>query len=214
MKNKKMLKGIALAAVIVSLAVGGTMAYLTDYDSTVNEFTVGKVDIELEEPNWDPDIPTKIEPTESIKKDPQIKNAGTNDAFVYLEVSIPIARVVVAKEDGTRKAAADTELFTFTANGGWTQLNAQIVGTNMVYTYAYNSILKPAQTTTTLFDEVTFVNVVEGYLDTQQLDIPVRAYAIQTTNTGTETGTVIQQATEAYEKYVNQNNAQDGQVTK
>ena len=54
----------------------------------------------------------------------------------------------------------------------------------MVYTYAYNHILKPGTKTTTLFDTVTFANIIEGQLDAQQIDMPVRAYAIQATNTG------------------------------
>lgn len=84
----------------------------------------------------------------------------------------------------------------------------------MVYTYAYNHILKPGQKTTTLFDTVKFANIIEGQLDTQQIDMPVRAYAIQSTNTGDDKTTIIEQATAAYQKYVNQNKGQDGGVTK
>ena len=32
------------------------------FDSAQNQFTVGKVDIELDEPNWTPEEYTKIEP--------------------------------------------------------------------------------------------------------------------------------------------------------
>ena len=44
MKNRKLVKGIALAAVITALAAGGTAAYLTDFETATNSFTVGKVD--------------------------------------------------------------------------------------------------------------------------------------------------------------------------
>ena len=54
MKNRKLVKGIALAAVITALAAGGTAAYLTDFETATNSFTVGKVDIDLDEPNWKP----------------------------------------------------------------------------------------------------------------------------------------------------------------
>ena len=50
MKNRKLVKGIALAAVITALAAGGTAAYLTDFETATNSFTVGKVDIDLDEP--------------------------------------------------------------------------------------------------------------------------------------------------------------------
>lgn len=213
-KNKKMVKGIALAAMLVALVAGGTAAYLTDFETATNSFTVGKVDIELDEPNWKPDDNTKIVPTQVIKKDPFIKNRGINEAFVYLEVSVPVRNVITAAQDGTRNALAKTELFSYTKNKEWTQLERKAIGQNMVYTYAYNHILKPGEKTTTLFNTVTFANIIEGQLDTQQLDMPVRAYAIQSTNTGEDKTTIPEQAAAAYQKYVNQNKGLSGGVTK
>ena len=211
--NKKANRILAITALAGALLVGGTFAYLTDYDQAVNQFTVGQVKIELEEPNWEPEKHTKIVPTEEIKKDPQVKNTGSNDAFVYLEVSVPMADVITAAGDGSRIPKAVQELFSFSKNEGWTQMSAKTSGNSRVYTYAYNRILKPQETTGTLFDTVTFANVVEGQLDTKILEMPVRAYAIQTVNTGgTETETV-KQAIKAFEKYVNQNREQDGKVT-
>ena len=213
-KNKKMVKGIALVAMLAALAAGGTAAYLTDFETATNSFTVGKVDIELDEPNWKPDDNTKIVPTQVIKKDPFIKNRGINEAFVYLEVSVPVRNVITAAQDGTRNALSKTELFSYTKNKEWTQLERKAIGQNMVYTYAYNHILKPGEKTTTLFNTVTFANIIEGQLDTQQLDMPVRAYAIQSTNTGEDKTTIPEQAAAAYQKYVNQNKGLSGGVTK
>ena len=149
-----------------------------------------------------------------IKKDPFIKNRGINEAFVYLEVSVPVRNVITAAQDGTRNALAKTELFSYTKNKEWTQLERKAIGQNMVYTYAYNHILKPGEKTTTLFNTVTFANIIEGQLDTQQLDMPVRAYAIQSTNTGEDKTTIPEQAAAAYQKYVNQNKGLSGGVTK
>ena len=56
--------------------------------------------------------------------------------------------------------------------------------------------------------------IIEGQLDTQQLDMPVRAYAIQSTNAGEDKTTIPEQAAAAYQKYVNQNKGQAGGVTK
>lgn len=214
MKNRKMVKGIALGAMIAALAAGGTAAYLTDFETTTNSFTVGKVDIELDEPGWKPEENTKIVPTQVIKKDPYVKNVGVNEAFVYLEVSVPVSEVITAAQDGTRNALAKTELFSYAKNNDWTQLEKKEIGQNMVYTYAYNHILNPGEKTTTLFDTVTFANIIEGQLDTQQLDMPVRAYAIQSMNTGDDSTTVLEQAKAAYQKYVNQNKGQAGGVTR
>ena len=197
MKNRKLVKGIALAAVITALAAGGTAAYLTDFETATNSFTVGKVDIDLDEPNWKPEDNTDLVPTQVIRKDPYVSNKGVNEAFVYLEVSVPVRNVITAAKDGTRNALAKTELFSFTKNKDWTQLERTEVGQNMVYTYT-----------------VTFANIIEGQLDTQQIDMPVRAYAIQATNTGDDKTTVLEQATAAYQKYVNQNKGQAGGVTK
>lgn len=213
-KNRKIVKGAAISAMVVALAAGGTAAYLTDFETATNSFTVGKVDIELDEPNWKPGNNTSIVPTQVIKKDPYIKNKGVNEAFVYLEVSVPVRNVITVAKDGTRNAQAKTELFSYAKNSEWTQLERQEVGQNMVYTYAYNHILKPGEKTTTLFDTVTFANIIEGQLDTQQLDMPVRAYAIQSTNTGENKTTIVEQAAAAYQKYVNQNKGQTGGVTK
>ena len=46
----------------------------------------------------------------------------------------------------------------------------------------------------------------------KEVDIPINYYAIQALNTG-EGSTAAERAAKAWEKYVNQNNGQKGQVT-
>ena len=101
MKNN-MKKILLLTGVLCLASVGGVSAYLTDYDKVSNQFTVGKVDVELTEDNWKPDDHKKIEPGKVISKDPRIKNTGINDAYAYLEVSIPTANVIAAADIGSR----------------------------------------------------------------------------------------------------------------
>ena len=48
MKRKIML-GIASIAMVLTIAIGGTLAYFTDTDSAANVITMGKVDISLVE---------------------------------------------------------------------------------------------------------------------------------------------------------------------
>ena len=153
-----------------------------------------------------------IEPSKVIHKDPQITNTGTNDAFVYMEVSIPMANVEAAAESGDRLGKKVQELFSFEAKASWMQLNAQNIENRGVYTYAYKKILKPQETSEALFDTVKFLNLIEQ-LDGQTLEIPVRAYAIQTSYTGGSSDNLPEQIKAAYEKYVNQNREQDGKVT-
>lgn len=211
--NKKLKKGILIAAAAGVLCAGGTVAYLTDYDATVNEFTVGKVDVELKEPGWNPQDNQKLLPTQEIAKDPQVKNIGNNDAYVYLEVSVPIRSVKTADAQGNLIQQKDTELFTYAANQNWTLLQSARKDSNQVYTYAYNKIVKPSETSEALFEKVVFANIVEGQLDNEKIDIPVRTYAIQTANTGGNTGSVAEQAKTAFQKYINQNKGQAGSVT-
>lgn len=211
--KKNLSKALLLTGVLCLAGIGGVSAYLTDYDQASNQFTVGKVDISLEEKNWNPEDHTKLEPGEDIKKDPQIRNTGTNDAFVYLEVSVPMATVTAAGEDGFRQNEKLQELFSFQAKDGWTRLDTKTSGNSQIYVYTYNKILKPDEITDSLFDKVTFLNIIEGQLDGESLEIPVRAYAIQTTGTGGDNSNILNQARAAYEKYVNQNKDQEGKVT-
>ena len=72
MKNN-MKKILLLTGVLCLASVGGVSAYLTDYDKVSNQFTVGKVDVELTEDNWKPDDHKKIEPGKVISKDQGLK---------------------------------------------------------------------------------------------------------------------------------------------
>lgn len=211
--KKNTVKIMTLAGILCLASVGGVSAYLTDYEKVSNEFTVGKVDIELKEPEWKPEENKKIEPSKVIHKDPQITNTGTNDAFVYMEVSIPMANVEAAAENGERLGKKVQELFYFEAKDSWMQLSVQNTESRRTYTYAYTKILKPQETSEALFDTVKFLNLIEGQLDGQTFEIPVRAYAIQTSYTGGSSDNLSEQIKAAYEKYVNQNKNQDGKIT-
>ena len=211
--KKNTVKIMTLAGILCLASVGGVSAYLTDYEKVSNEFTVGKVDIELKEPEWKPEENKKIEPSKVIHKDPQITNTGTNDAFVYMEVSIPMANVEAAAENGERLGKKVQELFSFEAKDNWMQMSVQNTESRRTYTYAYTKILKPQETSEALFDTVKFLNLIEGQLDGQTFEIPVRAYAIQTSYTGGSSDNLSEQIKAAYEKYVNQNKNQDGKVT-
>ncbi len=61
---------------------------------------------------------------------------------MYLEVSVPMADVIAAEEDGSRGEQKEQELFSFEARDTWTILEERIVGNNKVYVYAYNKIFE------------------------------------------------------------------------
>lgn len=88
--KKKIATGALLVAFGATAVTGATLAYFTDAEVANNEFTVGNVDIELTEPNWDKtgveDAKT-VYPGEPLAKDPTIKNIGANPCFVRVSVS-------------------------------------------------------------------------------------------------------------------------------
>lgn len=217
MNKKRLATTIITLTLALCLTVGGSIAYLTDAERTTNHFTVGKVDIDLTEPNWEEEENQELQAGVTIKKDPTLTNTGINDAYVYLEVQIPMADVITAGQDGTRLnngAATHQQLFTFQADSSWTLISQEELNQKMVYTYSYNQILAPNESTTALFNTVTFANVVEGQIDQNEYDIPVAGFAIQTANTGDGSGDIPSEAKTAYEKYVNQNLGQSGAVAK
>ncbi len=200
-------KPIALGACALMLFAGSTYSYLTDYDTADNEFTIGKVTIDLEEPNWKPEENQSIVPDAVISKDPQIKNTGKNDSFVYLEVTVPRATVATADASGNRVEPVLTDLFSFDAADSWTLLNTTQTEESVTFLYTYNEILKPSKTTAPLFQEVHFVNLIEGQMDGETIHIPLKAYAIQSANTGDDKETIVDQAEAAFTKYLKQNPA-------
>ncbi len=209
--QKKWSVCMAAAAMAVLTVVGGVMAYFTDVDTKVNTFTVGSVTVAVQEPTWDAkpdengnDIPDEAEhmlPMQTISKDPQVENTGTNDAFVFMTVQTPYRNLVTANADGTKNAAQDTALYTYTPGADWTFVGTSYeidaagekTAEKKLYAYAKEGLcraLGAGQTTTALFENVTMANVTEDQqLETQTFEIPIEAYAIQTSNLSLDAAT-------------------------
>lgn len=83
--NRKLVLVLALL-MSVAMITTGTLAYLTDRDSDVNVFTVGNVDITLEE---DFVQGSELVPGVDIDKVPTITNTGKTDAWVWMTVAVP-----------------------------------------------------------------------------------------------------------------------------
>ena len=88
---KKKIMAVCLTVCLAAVAViGGTLAYFTDKDEAENVFTVGNVNIDLTEPNWDAegskDADT-VYPGEPLKKDPTVTvDEKSNPCFVRISV--------------------------------------------------------------------------------------------------------------------------------
>ncbi len=137
---KNRAKILAAICVLALLSLGGTMAYMTDHESAENKFTVGKVDFNLYERNWDGERPDGTYATSSnatasnalgieqaedmyagkeITKDPAIKNNSKNDAYLRMTVKVPVATVSTADRDGNLLNGGqpqETPLFTYDLN--------------------------------------------------------------------------------------------------
>ena len=84
--NRKWVLVIALV-LSVAMATAGTLAYLTDRDTEVNTFTLGNVDIEVEE-DYVQDSP--LLPGVEVDKEAGVKNVHkSSDAWVWMTVSVP-----------------------------------------------------------------------------------------------------------------------------
>ena len=92
-KTKKIIAAVVSFALVSGIAIGSTMAYLTDKKDVTNTFTIGHVKIELDEPSFDETVPLGIEPGVVVDKDPTVTNTGTNPAYIRLKVNIPQADI-------------------------------------------------------------------------------------------------------------------------
>lgn len=90
-KKSLMLCAVSLVAVAL-IGVGGTLAYFTDREEATNVVTMGHVDIELDEPNYQPGedgVYENVVPNMTITKDPTITvEEGSEDCYVRAKLEI------------------------------------------------------------------------------------------------------------------------------
>lgn len=207
--KKKNMKPILIAgAAIACLGIAGVSAYFTDAAKITNTFTVGKVDVTPNEPAWEP--PENIVPNQEFDKNPEVTNSGNNDAYVFIQVKIPKAKVAYADADGTKRNEDKSEsvaLFDCAYNGtagfnttNWAELTAEKdeTETYVTRTFVYGTsstakALTPTAKTESLFTTIKFKNVLEGQqiesskLENSELNVDVTTFAIQTDYLGDET---------------------------
>ena len=133
-----------MRAMIAALAAGGTAAYLTDFETTTNSFTVGKVDIELDEPGWKPEENTKTVTYSGDQERPVCERilASTKRLFIWrcrcLSAKCDYRGSRTGPEMPWQKQNFSVMQRTMTGHS-W---NKKEIGQNMVYTYAYNQYFK------------------------------------------------------------------------
>ena len=224
LSKKKKITTIMSASLAVVAIIGVAFAFLVGRDEKVNTFTYGNVDIEVVEPLWDAANPTgiieNVVPMMTYDKDPAITNTGKTNAYVYMRVWMPkvddVDLVVdQVQADGTYLVHAnDQEIFTTTKNtnntdkGTWEIVDA---GTDTYiddgqaynyYLYTYSVPLTPGETTATLFDKITAVDIAHGEenIFREYSNIVVEGFAIQSQFGDTSVDTPA----EAWDMYVKQ----------
>lgn len=169
MTKKKIITLCVAVSLILGVAVAGTLAWLKDQtDNVVNTFTVGNIDITLEETTTD----YKMVPGADIEKDPVATVEGGSEAC-YLFVKVTES-TVPALDDYIEYEIAD----------GWTLLT----GTTDIYyrevaasnTDQEFSVLKDDQVT--IKEDVTKEMMDELEEDGTNPTLTFKAYAVQKDN--------------------------------
>lgn len=206
MKNKKKTLLVIVAALLVFLTVGGTVAWLTRTSSVTNSFTVGEfsepttspldatqsinIDGNLYEPSWTPD--TKIYPGATIAKDPYVGiGPGSESGIVYVYVQNNFSNKVY-----------------FTINTGWEAVaNETVAGTGAnsytsgIFKYTAGltgSATDDVWTTTPLFSNI----LVDDAANTTDLDVNSKTIVVKSfihqTSTGESDANILAAAKAAF----------------
>lgn len=200
-KQRKIFIILGICVTVVLMVIAGTLAFGQKVDEVTNTFELGNVNILLTETeypgNFDSEV-TSIIPNAEVNKNPQIRNIGLNNSFVFLKITVPTKEVIIAEPDGTLSEKKIQELFflkrndtdMYTAqnsfNENWVELftleeGQDYTSTTRTYVFGYKNSISPLEVTNALFDKVQLKNLVNNevsYTDLQ--NIKVEAFGVQT----------------------------------
>lgn len=168
--KKKILAACLVVCLLATAVIGTTLAYFTDKTQTkTNTFTMGNVDIELAEKQWDEEYPegiAHVQPSQQITKDPTVTVVkGSEDCYVFVKL-----------EKGTN---VDKYLSYSidTGDTGWTPLGEDYEG---IYYRSYTTDTENDVPYTVLTNnQVTVKPDVAGVAEGDDLTLSFTAYAIQ-----------------------------------
>ena len=219
-KLKKRTVSVVVFTLLFSLVAVSVNSYYTDHKSNMNVFTTGNVKVKICEPEYErPENVKKrdrLAPGEEVQKDPYIYNCGKSECFVFAEVRIPRSKRIFTDSDGKKLPVMERNLFEFICNSGWSLYSSKINDSASEpyesYIFSYSDgknmkALRPGGKTTNLFknDRLKFADVIETHTN-ERYEIPVTAYAIQTSDVLNSKGSISVQ--KAYMALFNQKNAE------
>lgn len=180
--SSKALLTLACALLLVVASVMGTLAYLTDTDTVNNTFTVGKVDIKLDEAKvngdgkpvkgneevTDPKNADRVNgnsyhllPGHSYTKDPTIHVKANSEAcYLFVTLKNDIKSLILSQRKDEEKGLEEVKNIEeqMVANG-WTKLENDTFGENdntELWYYGSNGALTKVSSSATQQDEVLF----------------------------------------------------------
>ena len=198
MKTKSKILLLTLCAVaLVAASVLGTLAYLTSQDTVTNTFTVGKVQIKLDEAKANPDgslVPNaervkansyKLLPGHTYNKDPMVTVLKDSESS-YIKMTVTFSKAAELDEIFKPNGADMTSIFNGYNSTNWIAKGNTEDNANNTRTYEFwykEAVAAPTADVAldALFDSIT----VPGTITNAQLatiegmTITVNAYAIQ-----------------------------------
>ena len=197
MKTKRKALLLSLCAVLLVVAsVMGTMAYLTSTDTVTNTFTVGNVQITLDEAKVNPDgtlVPNadrvkansyQLLPGHTYNKDPMVTVlTGSESSYIKMTVTFSKAAELDAIFAPTGGANL-TSIFNGYDSTNWIAKGSTTAANTRTYEFWYKETVaapKADVVLDALFDSITVPGSItkEQLATIEGLTITVNAYAIQ-----------------------------------
>lgn len=179
MKNKKLKTLVASLALVAALGIGATLAYFTDSDSATNIITMGNVDIDLDEPNFDPgdddDTIENVIPNQDIVKDPTI-TLGEDSERAYIR-----ATITYMMDDMIMNPLQASELEALITREGSKLVENTLWVKGEGNYYYYQNIVEPGEKVV-FFDHVKIPSNWGNEVADKTIQIIVSAEAIQADN--------------------------------
>ena len=184
---KKKITAIFLCVALVAIAiVGASLAYFTDTKTAENTFTMGNVQIKLDETDVTKPTGPRVTsntyntfPGAVVTKDPIVHNTGKNAAWIRAKVEVK--GWVTNREKYPNYAAGElVDSLQYLIDGlgkGWSLVSATAANEDVTFVLMYADKLAAGADTTAMFQQV---KVPAGLVDTDVFGtITVTAQAIQ-----------------------------------
>ena len=163
--KKKILALCLVVALAATAVIGGTLAYFTDTDTETNTFTVGNVKIDLvEEFEQDALLMPGTKTQNNVEKKVTVKNVGTNDAYMWIEVWVPAA--LDDGDDNSPQAPGLGNSLHFNYGDAVTETKSTYLGSKTIDNVAYNGYVHFVENDTAKAkDESTAQLLDQVYMD-------------------------------------------------